>query len=54
MTRTFLGEKVEYQIQVGDDIVQVTRLSGDARFPPGAAVTVRLPATGVGLLREDA
>ena len=52
--RTFLGEKVEYQVRVGDETLQVTRPSGasDARFAPGAAVTVRLPAAGVGLLRE--
>ena len=56
VTRTFLGEKVEYQVRVGDETLQVTRPGGaaDARFAPGTAVTVRLPADGVGLLRDDA
>jgi len=56
LSRTFLGEKVEYQVRVGDETLQVTRPGGaaDARFAPGAAVTVRLPAAGVGLLREGA
>ena len=53
--RTFLGEKAEYQVRVGDEMLQVTRYSGAApRFAPGSAVTVRLPAEGVGLLREGA
>jgi iron(III) transport system ATP-binding protein len=53
--RTFLGEKAEYQVRVGDETLQVTRYSGAApRFAPGSAVTVRLPAEGVGLLREGA
>ncbi|HEY2992375.1 MAG TPA: ABC transporter ATP-binding protein [Methylomirabilota bacterium] len=56
VTRTFLGEKVEYQVRVGDETLQVTRPDGaaDARFAPGTAVSVRLPADGVGLLREGA
>ena len=56
VARTFLGEKVEYQVRVGDETLQVTRPGGaaDARFAPGGAVTVRLPADGVGLLRDDA
>ena len=56
VARTFLGEKVEYQVRVGDETLQVTRPGGaaDAHFAPGAAVTVRLPADGVGLLREGA
>lgn len=54
--RTFLGEKVEYQVRVGEEALQVTRYSGaaDARFAPGTPVTVRLPAEGVGVLREGA
>src|SRR6185295_8690487 len=45
--RTFLGEKAEYQVRVGDETLQVTRYSGAApRFAPGSAVTVRLPAEG--------
>ena len=53
VTRTFLGEKVEYEVRVGDATLQVTRPNGaaDARLAAGAAVTVRLPE-GVGLLRE--
>jgi iron(III) transport system ATP-binding protein len=56
IARTFLGEKVEYQVRVGDETVQVTRPTGapDARFFPGAAVVVRLPREGVGLLRGSA
>jgi len=56
VARTFLGEKVEYQVRVGDDTLQVTRPTGaaDASFAPGATVTVRLPSDGVPILREDA
>jgi iron(III) transport system ATP-binding protein len=55
-TRVFLGEKVEYQVGVGDDTLQVTRYTGaaDAAFPPGTAVTVHLPTAGVGLLPAGA
>jgi iron(III) transport system ATP-binding protein len=54
VARTFLGEKVEYQVRVGDETLQVTRPGGalDARFAPGVSVSVRFPAEGVGLLRE--
>jgi len=54
VARTFLGEKVEYQVRVGDEMLQVTRPGGapHTRFAPGSAVTLRLPADGVGLLRE--
>jgi len=56
VARTFLGEKIEYQVRVGDETLQVIRpgsAPGD-RFALGAAVTVRLPAAGVSLLQEGA
>ena len=53
--RTFLGEKAEYQVRVGDETLQVTRYSGAApRFAAGSGVTLRLPDEGVGVLREGA
>ena len=56
LTRTFLGEKVEYEVRIGDETLQVTRPTGgaDARFVVGDAVAVQLPADGIGLLREGA
>ncbi|MCC6471843.1 MAG: ABC transporter ATP-binding protein [Alphaproteobacteria bacterium] len=54
VTRTYLGEKVEYLIAAGDETLQVVQL-GPAearRFPSGTSVGIRLPATGIHLIEE--
>jgi len=50
--RTFLGEKVDYQVRLGDEVLQVTRYSASpgTGLSPGQPVTVRFPADGVQLL----
>jgi iron(III) transport system ATP-binding protein len=52
LSRTFLGEKVEYQVRVGEALLQVTRYNAGApeTLQPGQAVLVRLPMDGVALL----
>jgi ABC-type Fe3+/spermidine/putrescine transport system ATPase subunit len=52
LSRTFLGEKVEYHVRVDGDTLQVTDYgAGGARvLAPGGAVTLGVPATGVWLL----
>jgi len=54
LARTFLGEKVEYQVRLGTDVLQVTRYNPTpgAVFAPGQSVAIRLPSDGVRLLRE--
>ena len=50
---TFLGEKVEYQVRFGTDVLQVTQYNPGPRavWAPGQSVVVRLPAEGLRLLR---
>ncbi len=50
---TFLGEKVEYWVRVGSDVLQVTTYNPLQRgvFARGERVTLCLPGEGVGLLR---
>jgi iron(III) transport system ATP-binding protein len=52
VSRTFLGEKVEYQVEVGGQTLQVTDFRPDETrpFKPGDRVTVILPTDGVQLL----
>ena len=52
VSRTFLGEKVEYQVRAGDALLQVTRYSAGAAedLGPGQAVALHLPTDGVALL----
>jgi hypothetical protein len=50
VSRMFLGEKVEYHVQVGEDLVQVTRYNPREVFAPGEAVTLTLPTDGIPLL----
>jgi iron(III) transport system ATP-binding protein len=52
LSRTFLGEKVEYRVRVGDAILQVTRYNAGRpeALQPGQAVAVHLPTDGVALL----
>ena len=52
VTRTFLGEKTEYVVRVGEELLQVTRFDPTVAglFSPGDRVSLHLPATGVPLL----
>ncbi|MGQ0663695.1 MAG: ABC transporter ATP-binding protein [Pseudomonadota bacterium] len=52
VARTFLGEKAEYQVRVGDEVLQVTDYgpAGARDLCPGDAVAVKLPSDGVHLL----
>ena len=54
VSRTFLGEKVEYQVRVGDEVLQVTDYGGQASFGADQPVSLRLPTAGVPILRGDA
>jgi iron(III) transport system ATP-binding protein len=49
-SRMFLGEKVEYHVRVGEDLVQVTRYNPGAVFAAGEAVTLTLPTDEIPLL----
>jgi len=49
-SRMFLGEKVEYHVRVGEDLVQVTSYNPRSVFAPGQAVTLTLPTDGIPLL----
>jgi ABC-type Fe3+/spermidine/putrescine transport system ATPase subunit len=49
-SRMFLGEKVEYHVRVGEDLVQVTSYNPGAVFAAGEAVTLTLPTDGIPLL----
>jgi iron(III) transport system ATP-binding protein len=53
LSRTFLGEKAEYRVGVGNQVLQITeytRPNGIA-FAAGDAVTLELPTEGVSVLR---
>lgn len=56
VSRTFLGEKAEYQVQVGAEILQVTSYDPVRRgtFAPGQQVRLSFPAEGIQLLRGEA
>ncbi len=51
---TFLGEKAEYQVRVGTDLLQVTSYNPVQRgvFPPGHRVMLHIPSEGIQLLPE--
>jgi iron(III) transport system ATP-binding protein len=49
-SRMFLGEKVEYHVRVGEDLVQVTSYNPRNVFAAGDAVTLTLPTDGIPLL----
>ena len=53
VTRTFLGEKHEYEVRVGDAVLQVTSTSGRSA-QPGERVRLRLPTEGVTILPASA
>ena len=52
-SRTFLGEKLEYDVALGEQTLQVVRSNPPSveRFGPGDTVTIRLPAQDVHFLR---
>ncbi|HSB73973.1 MAG TPA: ABC transporter ATP-binding protein [Candidatus Methylomirabilis sp.] len=52
VSRTFLGEKAEYRVRVGEDILQVTSYSSGQRgvFTPGQSVTLHLQTDDIPLL----
>ncbi|MBI4571906.1 MAG: ABC transporter ATP-binding protein [candidate division NC10 bacterium] len=52
VSRTFLGEKAEYQVRMGKDVLQVTSYNPVQRgiFPPGQAVMLHFPSHGIQLL----
>ena len=49
-SRMFLGEKVEYHVRAGEDLVQVTSYNPRSVFAPGQAVTLTVPTDGIPLL----
>ena len=54
VSRTFLGEKVEYQVRVGGETLQVTAYGTGPLFAPGEAVTLAVPSTGLWILEGRA
>ena len=52
-SRTFLGEKTEYHVAVGDQIIQATSYGHgrQSAFAVGASVQVVLPADGIHLMQ---
>jgi iron(III) transport system ATP-binding protein len=55
VTRTYLGEKIEYEVEVAGNRLQIVRFNPppSERFAPGDAVGLRLPREGVHLLAGD-
>jgi iron(III) transport system ATP-binding protein len=53
--RTYLGEKMEYEVAVAGQMLQIVRFNPPPaeRFEPGDAVSLRLPHEGVQLLARD-
>jgi len=49
-SRMFLGEKVEYHVRVGGDLVQVTSYNPRKVFAPNDVVTLTLPTDGIPIL----
>jgi hypothetical protein len=50
LTRTFLGEKVEYHVRMGEATLQVSAYNPREVLAPGQAVVVQLPTCDVPLL----
>jgi iron(III) transport system ATP-binding protein len=50
VSRMFLGEKVEYHVKVGEDLIQVTSYNPRVTYAAGEAVSLHLPADGIPLL----
>ena len=56
VSRTFLGEKVEYHVRVGGETLHVTAYGagGSGLLAPGEAVTLDVPSSGVWILEGGA
>jgi iron(III) transport system ATP-binding protein len=56
VSRTFLGEKVEYHVRVGRETLHVTAYGagGSGLLAPGGAVTLDVPSSGVWILEGGA
>jgi len=56
VTRTYLGEKMEYDVEVAGQRLQIVRFNPppSERFAPGDGVSIRLPHEDVQLLTKDA
>jgi ABC-type Fe3+/spermidine/putrescine transport system ATPase subunit len=56
LTRTYLGDKIEYDVEVAGQTLQIVRFNppSSERFAPGETVTVQLPHDGVQLLTKEA
>jgi len=54
-SRTYLGEKMEYEVELAGQTVQIVRFNPPPSegFAPGDAVSVRLPHEGVQLLAKE-
>jgi iron(III) transport system ATP-binding protein len=54
-SRTYYGDKAEYLVRVGTDLVQAVQWnpSSEDAFSEGDQVCVKLPASGVQLLAVD-
>jgi iron(III) transport system ATP-binding protein len=52
VSRMYLGEKVEYHVRVGEDLIQVTSYNPRVTYAAGEAVSLHLPADGIPLLPE--
>jgi len=55
VTRTYLGEKMEYEVEVAGQTIQIVRFNPppSERFESGDTVSVRLPHAGVQLLTKE-
>jgi ABC-type Fe3+/spermidine/putrescine transport system ATPase subunit len=53
--RTYLGEKMEYEVEVAGQMIQIVRFNPppSERFEPGDTVSARLPHEGVQLLAKE-
>ena len=57
-SRTFLGEKIEFVVDCGGELLQIARHSGgsgdETALAPGQRVRLHLPDEGVSLLMKGA
>jgi len=55
IARTYLGEKIEYEVELAGERLQIVRFNPPPaeRFAPGDAVGIRLPRDGVQLLARE-